>query len=56
MRDGADRIMRCLCGNNVAPVNGGCQDTVKRKLINPFHLKCALKSFPFGFLEGNEIL
>lgn len=34
VRDGTDnRIMRCLCGNNKAPINGYCTDTVKREYL-----------------------
>ncbi|XP_055322123.1 uncharacterized protein LOC129578072 [Sitodiplosis mosellana] len=30
VRDGAEKTMRCLCGNNKVPQNGACKDTVKQ--------------------------
>lgn len=35
VRDGIERVMRCLCGNNKPPLNGYCSnDGDKRKYIN----------------------
>lgn len=60
VRDGSDRIMRCLCGNNKAPVNGGCQDAVKRKWFpNFFYFVVVNVLFRFlsnGIWNGCELL